>query len=460
MKRHRLLLVLSACFFCVALDNSKLVAALPALARVADLSPTWQRWTVEASLLVYASLLLLGGSLSERFGPRRMLLLGLCGFGCASLAGALAGSGYPLIAARACSGAATACVTPAALAALEHSFVDRERPAAIALWTASFGVGMAIGPLLAGLLVTQGGLSLVLLGNLPPLALCAWGTFHMVPTDLPRRELPLDFRGASLCLLAAACCLFAMLSSPSHAWRSLEVLGSALVGAGALALARRWLRRARYPLFDLSLFSQAGFSSALLVIFLGYFAFSGGSFVVVQYLQLARAKPPLEAGLLSLPLASSLLLGTLFAPRLALRCGAQRSLWLNLSLSCSGLSLLAYASDGRSDLLLCLALVPFGAGSGGAFATATELSLRAVRPERAGTAAALSESAFEFGGVLGIAVLSMLLGSASLTPNSVAALAPRALWTGVCSMLLALLVAVRLGRSEAARATPSACSDP
>jgi DHA2 family multidrug resistance protein-like MFS transporter len=460
MKRHRLLLVLSASFSCIALDNSKLVAALPALARVGDVTPSLQHWTVEVGLLVYASLLLLGGSLSERFGPRRMLLLGLCGFGCASLAGALAGSGYPLLAARACSGAATACITPATLAALKHAFTDRERPTAIAVWTASFGVGMAIGPLLAGLLVTHGGLRLVLLANLPPLALCTWGSLVLVPADLPRRDLPLDFRGASLCLVAAACCLFAILNGPSHTWHSLEVLGSAVVGAGSLALARCWLRRARHPLFELSLFAEAGFSSALLVIFLGYFAFSGGSFVVAQYLQLARAKAAFQAGLMSLPLAGSLLLGTLVAPRLQLRCGAQRSLLFSLCTACSGLSLLAYASGGRSDLLLCVALLPFGAGSGSTFATATELSLGAVTPERAAIAAALSESAFEFGGVLGIAVLSTLLGSASFTQISVSALAPRALWSAASSLLLALLVAIRWCRPAAARTTPSVCSDP
>lgn len=99
VNRLRLLLVMSACFACVALDNSKLVAALPALSRTSLVAPALQRWTVEAGLLVYASLLLLGGALSERFGPRRVLLLGLCGFAAASVLGASSGWGYGLIAA-------------------------------------------------------------------------------------------------------------------------------------------------------------------------------------------------------------------------------------------------------------------------------------------------------------------------------------------------------------------------
>ncbi|HEY3667779.1 MAG TPA: MFS transporter, partial [Polyangiaceae bacterium] len=113
---------MSACFACVAFDNTKLVALLPTLARQASASPNLLRWIVEANLLVYAGLLLLGGSLSERFGVRPVLLLGLCVFGCASLAGALSTSLLALLAARAALGAGAACMTPATLAALKHAF--------------------------------------------------------------------------------------------------------------------------------------------------------------------------------------------------------------------------------------------------------------------------------------------------------------------------------------------------
>ena len=459
VNRYRLLLVMSACFACIALDNTKLVASLPSLARLNGVSPEWQRWTASAGLLVYASLLLLGGSLSERFGPRRVLLLGLCGFGAASLAGAFAASAGQLIAARACSGAATACITPATLATLKHSFDARARPTAIAIWTASFGIGAALGPVLSGLLVARGGSSLVLLANLPPIAACLWGSWRLVPADLPRRDLPLDFRGAGLCLAAAGCSLFAILSGPSRGWLGLEVLSSALVGAAALLLARNWLRRAQWPLVDLSLFAEVRCKKALQVIFLGYFAFSGVSFVIAQYLQLARAKAALHAGLLSMPLASSMLLGTLLAPRLMLRWGAERLLCFGSCAALAGASLLALASYGQSDLLLCVSLIPFGAGCGSAFANATELILGSVPQERAATAAAVSESAFELGGVLGIAVLSTLLGQTTFTQESVTELAPRALWAAALAVLLALLVALSLSRSVADRATQSVCSN-
>jgi len=460
VNRYRLLLLMSACFACVALDNSKLVAALPALARVSGVSPVLQRWTVEAGLLVYASLLLLGGALSERFGARRVLLLGLCGFGVASLLGACAGWGYWLIAARACSGAATACVTPATLATLKHSFDERERPMAIAVWTASFSFGAALGPVLAGVLVARGGLATVLLANLPPVAICAWASRRLVPGHLPRRDRPLDFLGAGLCLGAAASGLFAILSGPSHGWFSLPVLSSAAVAAVCLLLARNWLRRAPHPLIELSLFGEARCKLALLVIFLGYFAFSGGSFVLAQYLQLARAKPALHSGLMTLPLTGAMLAGTLLAPGLILRMGAERALRFSLMTAVVGASLVAAASRGQNDFLLCVALVPFGAGSGSAFATSTELILGSVSEERAAIAAATSESAFEFGGVLGIAMLSTLLGSASSLSSSLPESVPRALAAAAFAVFLAWSAAWRLSRKAVAPATPNAYSDP
>lgn len=460
VRRYGLLLAMSACFACVALDNSKLIAALPSLAASNGVGSVLQRWTVEASLLVYASLLLFGGSLSERFGARRMLLIGLCGFGGASVLGAFTGWGYGLLAARACSGAATACVTPATLATLKHSFDDRERPTAIAIWTASFSLGAALGPVLAGLLVMRGGLSAVLLSNLPPIAACAWGCLRLVPADLPRHELPLDFRGAALCLTAAASGLFAILCGPSHGWLSTEVLTSLAISGATALLSYRWLQRAPHPLLELSLFTQARFRQALLAIFLGYFSFSGVAFVLAQYLQLARAKAALHAGLMSLPLTVAMLLGTLLAPALTLRLRAERALVTSLGAAFVGAVLLACASNAQADLLLCAALVLFGLGCGSAFANATELVLGSVSQQRAATAAATSESAFEFGGVLGIAVLSTLLGGASLAREGLSELVPRAFGAAALAVFLACFVAQRLRRATTARTTPSACSDP
>jgi MFS family permease len=349
-----------------------------------------------------------------------------------------------LVVARAATGVAAACVTPATLATLKHGFDEAERPRAIAVWTASFGVGAALGPVLAGVLLARGGVPAVLLANLPPVALCFWGSWRLVSPDLPRRDVPLDWTGLALCLACAGCWLFAILAGPSQGWLAPQVALSALAGGLCAGTALVWLKRARHPLFDLRLFRQRRFSRALLVILLGYFAFSGVAFVVAQYLQVARAKPAFDAGLLSLPLASSLLIGTLLAPRMMSYFGTERALSVSLGCALLGATLLAIASYGHDDLFLGVTLLPFGLGCGSTFANATELTLGSVPVERAATAGAVSESAFEFGGVLGVAVLSTLLGTSAVSAESVANHAPRALWVGALAVLASLLVAVSL----------------
>lgn len=448
---------MSACFACIALDNAKLVAALPTLARLSDASPTLQHWVVEAGLLVYASSLLLGGGLSERFGPRRVLLLGLVGFAAATLWAAFSGSLYGLIAARAATGAATACVTPATLAALKHRFDDDARPRAIAIWTASFAVGAALGPVIAGLLVESGGMTWVLLASLPPIALCGAASYRLLPGDLPRRAVPLDLPGTALCLSTAGCLLYALLAAPTAGWLSAPVLVGLAVTGLLLTGTVTWLRRARHPLLDVSLFSGSRFSGALLVILFGYFAFSGSSFVTQQYLQLGLGESPFESGLLMLPLSLAMLVGTLLAPWLMKRTSDVNALYYSLSLAVLGAAGMVWSSAAGSASGLCLAMIPFAAGAGSSFANATELTLGSVPPERAASAAGISESAFELGGVLGIAVMSTLLGAGAL---GIARHTPLAFVAAALTLALALGIhSARVLRSVKPTPTRTAVSE-
>jgi predicted MFS family arabinose efflux permease len=277
--------------------------------------------------------------------------------------------------------------------------------------------------------------------------LCAAGSARWVSPDLPTRQVPLDWLGALLCLLPAACLLFAILSGPAHGWFAPQVILAAVAAVAFAPLSYLWLRRAQNPLLDLTLFAEPRLLWALSVILLGYFGFSGVSFVVAQYLQLARARSALASGLMNLPLPCSLLLGTLTAPRSILRLGAERALVSALALAWLGAALLVYASTRPGQWLFCSVLAPFGAGCGAAFATATELTLGRVSQERAALVAAVSESVFELGGALGVATLSTLLASDVLRHESVLSHAPRALSAGAAALFLALLVAGKGARS-------------
>jgi DHA2 family multidrug resistance protein-like MFS transporter len=440
------LAVLCLSLFVLALDNTKLVVALPRLGQIFASEPAALRWLPEAYLFVYACLLALGGLLSERYGARRSLLVGGSLFGITSAAAALSSSALELLLARAGMGAAGALMTPATLATIRHTFDERERPRAIAFWTASFGVGSALGPVLAGILIARADWSSIFWANLPVALVIVVGSFLRVPADLPRRAAPLDAVGTLLALLATGLVLFVILEGPALGAARAELwmaLGGAL-GAGLAFL--RWERRAPHPLFDLDLFRSARFRVALGVIVLTYLAFSGVTFVTAQYLQLGRAHDALTAGQLTLPVALAMLVGTLSAPFAIARLGSRGTLLQSVWLALAGFSLLALATHLQHDVLFGLAQVPLGLGCGSAFATATDMVVGAGSAERAGSAAALNETAFELGGVLGIALLSRVLASnaAPESADAVAASTTLAVMIGVLAVVLAGGLTLRL----------------
>jgi MFS family permease len=437
--RWRTLVVLCLSFFSIGLDNSKLVAAAPTLARGLGAQTALVEWVLEASLLVYASLLLLGGGLAERFGPRNMLLTGIGIFGGGSCLAAACEPGLALVFARGVMGVGAALMTPSTLAALKHTFAEHERASAISMWTASYGMGAAIGPVASGFLLEKWGLWAVLLANLPALLLAFFGAMRLVPADSPRRAAPLDLVGTALSFAGTSSLLIAILHGPSLGF-SHPAMRAAAGGAVVLLSALfAWERRTPHPMLEPALFRLPRFAFTLLVILLAYLAFSGMAALVAQYWQLARSYRAFASGVLSIPLTVSMLTGTLLAPMAMKRLGSERTLIASLLLAAAGASLLALGTEGLNDILFAAAEVPLGAGCGSAFANATELIMGSVPAERAGSAAAVSEAAFEFGGVLGIAVL----GAAPLAARNhgFAAAAARSMGIGVMALLASTCVA-------------------
>lgn len=439
LRQACLLGALSLAFACVPFDATQLALAVPTLVRElaasSGASAAAVRWIVEANLVVYASLMLLGGALSERFGPRRMLTIGLTTFAAGSLAAALAPSVVALVAARAAVGVGAACLTPASLSSLKHGFSAAQRARAVAIWTAGFAAAGALGPLLGGALLERWGWRVLFLGNLPGVLLALLGVVVLVPATLPRRSAPLDLLGTGLGLLVAVGLLVALLGGVGGLVRGVALA----TGAGALLGLVAWQRRAAFPMLDPALFRRPAFRLALAVILLGYLAFAGLSFAVALYLQVQRGHAPNAAALLNLPLPLSMLAGTLLAPRLLGRVSGARALSLSLGAALIGALLVGAAGWLQTDLGLCLALLPFAAGAGSAFVNATLMVLGSAPEERAGSAAALSETAFEVGTLLGIGLLGAPFivpagGSSSVTALPTSA-AGAALALGLASLL-------------------------
>lgn len=442
----------SLTFACVALDNTKLTLAAPTLARQLGASAAARAalgWIVEANLVVYASLLLLGGALCERLGARRALLLGLSLFALASAAAAASSSTPALCAARAGVGLGTALMTPASLAALQHGFAGPTRARAIAVWTASFAGAAALGPVLGAFLLERWGWRVVLLANVPFATLAALGVWSQVSGATPRRRAPLDLLGAALGLGGTAgVTLAATLVGAGRA-------AAAALAVGALSYLSLWAwqRRAQHPMLQRELFGVPAFRSALAISALGYFAYAGLTFAIAIHLQLVRVHSPSGASLAALPLPLGLLVGTLLAPGLLSALGPRRALLGSLALALGGALGVALSVD-AGDGWLCLALAPFALGAGATFPTVTELVLAAAPSERAGSAAALSETAFELGGALGVALLgaaSMAQGRAPSEAAVGAALAGLASGGGAARAALGAALALSLALAASAR---------
>jgi MFS family permease len=448
LRRVRALLVLGLCFGCVALDNTKLVAAMPTFARTYGESAALH-WVVESGLLVYASLLLLGGSLSERFGARRTLLVGLAIFAAGSVFAAECTTVGTLIVARGVVGLGAALITPSTLGTLKHLFDERERPLAIAVWTSAYGVFATLGPVISGWVLARFAPPSVMLVNLPFVLVAMAASSQLVPADLPRRLVPLDVTSTVLAFSGTAALLYAILEGATYGFDARAVRLSAVSAVGLYGALVYWTRRAPHPLLDPALFRRVQFRAALIVILLGYLTFSGVAYVVAQYFQVARGHSAFEAGLRTMPLTLSMLAGNFAAAPVMKWLGTDRALVACALLATFGLVALTLGSGVPGDLWVCAAQIPFGMGCGGVFVNATEAVIGSVPSERAGTAAAINEGAFEFGGVLGVAVLGAVLGSPLVAPALFAANAGRALWVGCATVGLAAGVAATLAMVSA-----------
>src|SRR4051812_9974327 len=300
--RKRLILV--ACILgstIVFVDSTVVNVALPAITEDLGGGLALQQWVVDAYLLTLGSLILVGGSLGDIFGARRVFLIGLVAFGATSVLCALAPTGNTLIAARALQGAAGALLTPAALATITSSFEGEERGLAIGTWTAWTGVGIVVGPLVGGWLVDVASWRAIFLVNVP----LVLGAIALVVVALPpgqrRRERPrLDLVGAALCTIGLAGPVFALIDGPLRGW-SEEILLALVGGVVAFALFLLWEWRSASPMLPLALFRRRNFSAANVETLAVYAGLATLTFFLVLFMQQLAGYTALQAGIALLP---------------------------------------------------------------------------------------------------------------------------------------------------------------
>jgi EmrB/QacA subfamily drug resistance transporter len=390
----------------VVLDTTVVNVALPHIQSGLHLSSGGLSWVLNAYILTFGGLLLLGARAGDLIGRRRSFLTGIALFSVSSMAGGLATTGSILLAARALQGLGAALAAPAALSLLTTRFAEgAERVRAIALYTTVSAAGGAIGLVAGGLLTELASWRWVMFVNVP-IGVAVWLVGRQVLVETPRRTGRFDLLGAATSTLGMTAIVLGLVEAGSDGWISPVTIGSLVGGALLLALFLRTEARAAEPVLPLRLFSNATRNTANAARALIYAGMYGMFFFLSQFLQDVQHFSPLQAGLAFLPMPTSVFLSSQFASRVLVRRLPQRAVMLTGgTLAAASLLLATRLQAGSTYGQIAVSLVLMGAGAGISFVSLTSASLADVAPEDAGAASGLINVSQQIGAALGLAVL-------------------------------------------------------
>lgn len=395
-----------------SMDLTLLDLAVPRIAAALRPSPAEQLWILDVYGFVLAGALITMGTLGDRFGRRRVLLAGATGFVVASIAAALARTVPMLIASRAVMGLAGATLAPSTLGLIRAMFPDdRERGLAIGIWAASFSTGAALGPVLGGVVLEHLPWNAIFLAAIPAMVLLVAVGRAVLPEAREPGSGRFDVASACLALGATLALIYGVKHAAIGGWSATAAVAIMAGAAGWAGFVRRQ-RRLAHPLIDLALFRRPGFVTAVAVYAVAVFVAFGTYFQLALYLQLGLHLSPLWAGLGLLPASAGFLVGSLVAPLLASRIRACVIIAASLAIAGLGLVVLATAG-GLAGVALGSAVMAIGLAPVSTLATA--IVVESAPPSRAGAASAVSETAAELSGALGIAVLGSLATAVSRT---------------------------------------------
>ena len=450
-RRWVILGVLVISLIAIVLDNTVLNVALKTIAQPKGglgASQSQLEWGINSYTLVFAGLLFTFGVLGDRIGRRRMLIIGMALFGLFSLLTAYSHNPDQLIFARAAMGLGAAAVMPQTLSIISNVFEPRERARAIGIWAVAVGIGVAIGPIVGGLLLAHFWWGSVFLINVPVTAIGVAAIMMLVPESRNPDPGRIDYLGVLLSIVGLVLLVYGIIQGGDKgSWIHWDVLGTALAGLAVLALFAWYEARLSHPSLDVRLFRDPRLSSAVAAIALVFFGMLGAFFFLSFYLQSVRGYTPLQAGLLTLPFAAGQMLVSPRSATLTRRFGAKAvgtAGLLTVTVSLAGYQLL-----GTSTPIWVLGVIFFiqGLGMGGVMPSATEAVMSVVPRERAGSGSALTNTARQVGGALGVAVLGSIVAQVyrdQLSPH-LAALPAAARNAATGSITATQAVSSRLG---------------
>ena len=393
------------------MSTSAVSVALPTIGRDLHASSTSLEWIVDAYVIVFASLLVAGGVLSDRRGRKGMFMTGVTLFGIGSLVGGVAPSVGWLLCGRVIQGLGPAIVTPTSLAIISATFDEPgARAGAIGVWSSGSGLALALGPAVGGLLVDAIGWRSVFLLNVPlALVVIALGVRFIPVIARSEEGARFDWTGAFLTTTGIGLLTFAIIEGPGRGWDSGLILGAFVVAFCALAAFVAWEERHESPLIDVSLFARAPFTVANLAGLAVFFAFIGGIVYLSAYFQQVQGRSALGAGLAVLPVGIGFFVGAPLSGRLVGRFGPRFPMVSGLLLCAAGMLGLVRLQTDSSIGSLWWDLAAVGLGGGLSLTPMTATAMAAVRAQRAGMASAIHNSMRQVGQALGVAVLGSLV---------------------------------------------------
>ncbi len=406
------LAVLCVPLLIVSLDSTVLNVVLPTLVRKLHATTSELQWIVDAYVLVFGGLMLAAGSLADRVGRKRTFLAGLVAFAAGSIWAAFSGSVEMLIAARASMGIGAALIMPSTLSIITATFTDQgERQRALGFWSGTTGAGLALGPIVGGLLMAHFWWGSVFLINVPVAVLGLVCAIPLVPDSRDPDASRLDSRGALLSVTGLGLLLWAIIEAPVHGWSSALVLGAGCGGLAVLGSFVAWERHTPHPMLNLGFFRHRRFSAAVICNGLLAFGLYGALFVLTQLLQFQLGYTPLQAGVRVLPAAGAIAVMAPLSTVLVRRLGAKLTVTVGLLVVAGGLLQISGATVATSYSGTVLGMVLLGIGAGLVIPSSTGAVMGSLPSAHTGVGSATNGSFMQIGGALGVAVIGSLLST-------------------------------------------------
>jgi EmrB/QacA subfamily drug resistance transporter len=403
-------LVLCVTLLLISLDNTVLNVALPTIAHTLGASSSQMQWMVDAYAVIFAGLLLSLGALGDRAGRKWVFIGGLVVFGGGSAFAAWSPTPDVLTVARAIMGVGAAALMPCTLSILTNVFTtERDRVRAIGIWSGTTGIGVALGPILGGVLLAHFWWGSVFLVNVPIAVLGIIGAIWLVPNSKNPSSLRPDPIGAFLSMLGLGLLLWGIIEAPGRGWSSLAIVGSLAAALVLVVAFIVWERRIDHAMLPLRFFASRRYSVAISALALVLFALLGMFFLFTQYLQFDLGYSPLEAGIRIIPVAAALLVIAPLSVLVARKIGTRAVVATGLALVAVAFGLLSRTSVTGTYKDCLVPFVIIGVGVALSLAPCTESVMGSLPRSQAGVGSATNDTAMQLGGALGVGVLGTVL---------------------------------------------------